>query len=41
MARLHGKPALGREALLASADWRTCESAIKGCLERPSLRLDA
>jgi beta-N-acetylhexosaminidase len=41
MARLHGKPAPGREALLASADWRTCESAVKGCLERPSLRLDA
>jgi beta-N-acetylhexosaminidase len=41
MARLHGKAAPGREALLASADWRTCESAVKGCLERPSLRLDA
>ena len=41
MARLHGKAAPGRETLLASADWRTCESAVKGCLERPSLRLDA
>jgi beta-N-acetylhexosaminidase len=41
MARLHGKPAPGRDTLLASADWRTCESAVRGCLERPSLRLDS
>jgi beta-N-acetylhexosaminidase len=41
MARLHGKPGLTREALHASIDWQTCEGAIKGCMERPDLRLDS
>lgn len=39
MARLHGKPGLTREALHASNDWQACEGAIKGCMERPDLRL--
>jgi hypothetical protein len=29
------------EALHASLDWQTCEGAVKGCMERPDLRLDA
>lgn len=41
MARLHGKPGLTREALLASMDWQTCEGAVKGCMERPDLRLNS
>jgi beta-N-acetylhexosaminidase len=41
MARLHGKPGLTREALHASNDWQACEGAIKGCMERPDLRLDS
>jgi beta-N-acetylhexosaminidase len=41
MARLHGKPGLTREALRASNDWQACEGAIKGCMERPDLRLDS
>lgn len=41
MARLHGKPGLTREALHASNDWQACEGAIKGCMERPGLRLDS
>jgi beta-N-acetylhexosaminidase len=41
MARLHGKPGLTREALHASIDWQTCEGAVKGCMERPGLRLDS
>jgi beta-N-acetylhexosaminidase len=41
MARLHGKPGLTREALHASMDWQACEGAIKGCMERPDLRLDS
>lgn len=41
MARLHGKPGLTREALQASIDWQTCEGAVKGCMERPGLRLDS
>lgn len=41
MARLHGKPGATREALLASPQWRACEGAVKGCMERPDLRLDA
>jgi beta-N-acetylhexosaminidase len=41
MARLHGKPGLTRQALHASQHWRTCEGAVKGCMERPELRLDA
>lgn len=41
MARLHGKPGLAREALHASMDWQTCERAVKGCMERPDLRLNS
>ena len=41
MARLHGKPGLSRQALHASLDWRSCEGAVKGCMERPDLRLDS
>ncbi len=41
MARLHGKPGLPREALHASSDWQTCEGAVKGCMERPDLRLNS
>lgn len=41
MARLHGKPGLTREALHASMDWQACEGAVKGCMERPDLRLDS
>lgn len=41
MARLHGKPGLTRDALHASMDWQACESAVKGCMERPDLRLDS
>ncbi len=41
MARLHGKPGAARPALYASAQWQVCERAIKGCLERPELRLDS
>jgi len=41
MARLHGKPGLSRDALHASIDWQTCEGAVKGCMERPDLRLDS
>ena len=41
MARLHGKPGLSREALYASRDWQTCEGAVKGCMERPDLRLNS
>jgi beta-N-acetylhexosaminidase len=41
MARLHGKPGLTRAALHASKDWQACEGAVKGCMERPDLRLDS
>lgn len=41
MARLHGKPGLSRDALYASAGWQACESAVKGCMERPGLKLDS
>lgn len=41
MARLHGKPGMTRRALHASSEWRACESAVKGCMERPNLKLDA
>lgn len=41
MARLHGKPGVTRETLQASPEWRACESAIKGCMERPDLQLDS
>jgi beta-N-acetylhexosaminidase len=41
MARLHGKPGPDRLALQASPDWRSCESAVRSCLERPDLKLDS
>jgi hypothetical protein len=41
MARLHGKAGLTRQGLVASAEWQACEGAIKGCMERPDLKLDA
>ncbi len=41
MARLHGKAGLTRETLFASTEWRACERAIKGCMERPDLKLDS
>lgn len=41
MARLHGKPGPSRDALYASASWQTCETAVKACMERPGLKLDA
>ena len=41
MARLHGRPGGTRTELFASADWQACESAIKGCMGRPNLHLDA
>jgi beta-N-acetylhexosaminidase len=41
MARLHGRTGPNRETLVASANWRACESAIRGCMERPPLHLDS
>ncbi len=41
LARLHGKLGTDRIALRGSADWQSCEQAIKGSMERPELRLDA
>lgn len=41
MARLHGKPGPARDALLASAEWKACESAVRGCMERPGLSLNS
>jgi beta-N-acetylhexosaminidase len=41
MARLHGKPGLTRQTLHASTEWQACESAVKGCMERPNLKLDS
>ncbi|MGH8174909.1 MAG: beta-N-acetylhexosaminidase [Steroidobacter sp.] len=41
MARLHGKLGIARDTLHASTEWQACESAIKGCLERPNLKLDS
>ncbi len=41
MVRLHGKPAPTRAALHASAEWQTCEAAVRGCMERPDLRLNS
>jgi hypothetical protein len=32
---------LDRLALRGTAEWQTCEQAIKGTLERPDLRLNA
>jgi hypothetical protein len=41
MARLHGKPGRSREILFASAEWQACDRAIKACMERPTLQLNA
>jgi beta-N-acetylhexosaminidase len=41
MARLHGKPGQTRQTLHASTEWQACESAVKGCMERPNLKLDS
>jgi beta-N-acetylhexosaminidase len=41
MARLHGKPGLSRQTLHASTEWQVCESTVKGCMERPNLKLDS
>jgi beta-N-acetylhexosaminidase len=39
--RLRGAPAMAWGALMASAEWQTSEQAVRGCMERPNLRLDA
>jgi beta-N-acetylhexosaminidase len=39
LARLHGANAPGRNELVASAKWRTCQAAAQQCLERPVLQL--
>jgi beta-N-acetylhexosaminidase len=41
LARLHGRPAAGRDALVNSARWRECRSAIDHCHDAPRLQLDA
>jgi beta-N-acetylhexosaminidase len=41
MVRLHGKPAPTRAALRASAEWQACESAVRGSMERPELKLNS
>jgi beta-N-acetylhexosaminidase len=41
MVRLHGKPAPTRVALRASAEWQACEDAVRGCMERPELKLNS
>jgi len=41
MVRLHGKPGPTRSALRASAEWQTCEAAVRGCMERPDLKLNS
>jgi beta-N-acetylhexosaminidase len=41
MARLHGKPGLAWQTLHASTEWQACESTVKGCMERPNLKLDS
>jgi beta-N-acetylhexosaminidase len=41
MVRLHGKPAPTRAVLRASAEWHACEGAVRGCMERPDLKLNA
>jgi beta-N-acetylhexosaminidase len=41
MVRLHCKPGPTREVLQASADWQACESAVRGCMERPDLKLNS
>jgi beta-N-acetylhexosaminidase len=41
LARLHGRSAAGRDALVNSARWRECRSAIDHCNDAPRLQLDA
>ena len=41
MVRLHGKPSPMRAALRGSAEWQACEGAVRGCMERPDLKLDS
>jgi hypothetical protein len=41
MVRLHGKPGPTRLALRASAEWQACESAVRGSMERPDLKLNS
>ena len=41
MVRLHGKPGPTRAALRASAEWQACEAAVRGCTERPDLKLNS
>ena len=41
MVRLHGKPGPTRGALQASAEWQACEGAVRGCMERPDLKLNS
>lgn len=40
-ARLRGAPVLSWGALKASADWQVGEQAIRSCMDRPDLQLDA
>jgi beta-N-acetylhexosaminidase len=40
-ARLRGAPTLSWSALQASAEWQASRQAIRSCMERPDLRLDA
>lgn len=41
LARLHGKAAADRMALRRSTQWQACEQAVKACMDRPDLKLDA
>jgi beta-N-acetylhexosaminidase len=41
MVRLHGQPGPARAALRASAEWQTCEGAVRACMERPDLKLNS
>jgi beta-N-acetylhexosaminidase len=41
MVRLHGRPGPTRAALRASAEWQTCEGAVRGSMERPDLELNS
>ena len=41
LARLHGRPSLGRDALVDSGRWQQCRSAIDHCRDAPQLQLDA
>jgi beta-N-acetylhexosaminidase len=41
MIRLHGRSGVSRTALRSLPEWQACERAVRGCMERPNLRLDA